>query len=440
MLLEFRAKNYRSFSDELVFSLTPVPELHELDYSILSVPAGDTQYQGLSAAVIYGPNAAGKSNMIEAMETLREIVLRGNINNGILSSYSAAANLELIPNCFSGASPTSFCIRFVDSDMLIEYTLSAELGPFLDERYPRKILEEKLCINGDLVFLRNDQVVLNPAAIIAMSTSPANFNAEQIAVIQEIASQSLADTGLFLSYGLKLVSLQDTEKRIMEWFQKKLIVLNPSDDLMAVRKYLGITENSICVEKTLTDAVSEFGVTESILRYETVALEGRQPMLFSLIPRQKSENAGKSVPAEAFESCGTLRFVNLFPLIVYALLNGATLVLDDFGANIHPMALMSIVNAFHNDDINKNCAQLIFNSHNPIFLDSSVFRKDEIKFVDRDEAGRSIQYALSDFEVEEDDHWKENYLNHYFLGKYGALKDVDFSSILEKIVSHAEEH
>ncbi|MNC79249.1 hypothetical protein D3C75_1316750 [compost metagenome] len=59
---------------------------------------------------------------------------------------------------------------------------------------------------------------------------------------------------------------------------------------------------------------------------------------------------------------------------------------------------MSIVNIFHNDELNTQNAQLIFNTHNPIFLTSNLFRRDEIKFVERDEETfSSTHYSLSDF-------------------------------------------
>ena len=91
---------------------------------------------------------------------------------------------------------------------------------------------------------------------------------------------------------------------------------------------------------------------------------------------------GTAIPAELFESYGTIRFVNMFPLIVSVLLNGGILIVDEFDASIHPMALMNIINIFHNDEINKKHAQLVFNTHNPIFLNSNLFRRDEIKFVE----------------------------------------------------------
>lgn len=104
------------------------------------------------------------------------------------------------------------------------------------------------------------------------------------------------------------------------------------------------------------------------------------------------------------------------------------------------MALMSIINIFHNDEINKNHAQLIFNTHNPIFLDASLFRRDEIKFVERDEeTNYSVHYALSDFKTANGVRKGEDYMNNYFVNRYGAIREVDFSPILKKLVEAQEE-
>lgn len=100
---------------------------------------------------------------------------------------------------------------------------------------------------------------------------------------------------------------------------------------------------------------------------------------------------------------------------------------------------MNIIDIFHNDDINKNHAQLIFNTHNPIFLNASLLRRDEIKFVERDEnTGKSIQYALSDFKTADGFRKGEDYMNNYFISRYGAIKEIDFSPIFEKIIASGE--
>lgn len=68
--------------------------------------------------------------------------------------------------------------------------------------------------------------------------------------------------------------------------------------------------------------------------------------------KDKKDKKGAVMAAELFESYGTIRFVNMFLLVIRAILTGGTLVVDEFDAYIHTMALMSIINIFHNDDIN----------------------------------------------------------------------------------------
>ena len=148
------------------------------------------------------------------------------------------------------------------------------------------------------------------------------------------------------------------------------------------------------------------------------------------------------MPAEVFESYGTIRFINMFPLVIKTLLTGGTLVVDEFDASLHPMALMSIINIFHNDDINKKNAQLIFNTHNPIFLNSNLFRRDEIKFVERDDATHySTHYSLADFGTagERGVRKHEDYMKNYFISQSGAIKDIDFTSIFENILNDKKE-
>ena len=142
-----------------------------------------------------------------------------------------------------------------------------------------------------------------------------------------------------------------------------------------------------------------------------------------------------AIPAEIFESYGTIRFINEFPLIIKALIDGSTLVIDEFDASIHPMALMNIISIFHNDEININHAQLIFITHNPVFLDASLFRRDEIKFVEKDEeTNSSTLYSLSDFKTADGVRKGEDYMNNYFVNRYGAIKEIDFGPLIKKII------
>ena len=434
MLLEFKIKNYKSFVDETTFSLIPAPKQKGLDYSILNEKVGTKNQKALSSAVIYGPNASGKTNIIGAMETFKAIVLRGNINNSDVSitPNAASSSLELIPNCDLEATPTEFSISFVEKGYLIYYSIKIMLGKFLSKNYERKIIYEQLLVNDKEVFTRDNNLeIALPSIIRPLSNNSINRITPKT---KQIAQSSLSDTELFLTNGFKTIFAPELVSLIINWLQNKFMVIYRSDALKVMHKFADPKDNTIYVEKTLTDAAKEFGINSNELGYKQIN-DGDDVVLCSVFNNNKV-----AIPAESFESYGTIRFINEFPLVINALLNGGTLVMDEFDASIHPMALMNIISIFHNDDVNKNHAQLIFNTHNPIFLDASLFRRDEIKFVDREEStNRSIHYSLSDFKTADGIRKGEDYMNNYFVDRYGAIKNVDFSDILKKIISSQKE-
>jgi hypothetical protein len=314
--------------------------------------------------------------------------------------------------------------------LVVEYSILADLGTFMDSDYQRRLVEEKLIVNEKQVFLRNEDLTVDLPSVIKdyINKSIKRKTPKML----ELAKDSLSDTELFLTNGFKSIYAQELVKRIISWFDKKFIVVYRSDDMRLVRKFADPKSDTVYVEKTLTEAAREFGITGNALGYKSTDNEDSEDSVLCSI------FGNKLLPAELFESYGTIRFVNEFPLVILALLNGGTLVMDEFDASIHPMALMNIINVFHNDDINKNRAQLIFNTHNPIFLDASLLRRDEIKFVEReDDTGNSIHYALSDFKTADGIRKGEDYMNNYFVSRYGAIKDVDFSPILEKVIAES---
>lgn len=200
------------------------------------------------------------------------------------------------------------------------------------------------------------------------------------------------------------------------------------------KKLLDPKKKTVYIEKTINDAAKVFGINSKALGY-LVQDDETDAKLCSIFNDKDKRTV---MAAEFFESYGTIRFVNIFPLIISVLLNGGTLVVDEFDASLHPMALMSIINIFHNDDINTKNAQLIFNTHNPIFLNSNIFRRDEIKFVERDdETQLSIQYSLADFGTsgEKGVRKHEDYMKNYFISQYGAIKNIDFTPIFEELLS-----
>lgn len=119
MLLEFKTKNYKSFSEEADLIMMAVPKQRGLDYSLCREKIKGKEIRGLSSSVLYGSNASGKTNIIGAMDVLRSLVLRGNIRNTEeqMMPNPAAANLELIPNNQDPeGKPVEFMIEFTEGD------------------------------------------------------------------------------------------------------------------------------------------------------------------------------------------------------------------------------------------------------------------------------------------------------------------------------------
>ena len=439
MLLEFKASNYKSFLEELDFSLVPAPKQKGLDYSVLQETIGKNICRGLCSAVIYGPNASGKTNIIGAMDTFKSIVLRGNIRNyDDKSDPNPAANaLELIPNSSAAqVKPVSFAIRFITDGLLMEYSFSADLGQFLDTEYSRKILSESLTVNKTMIFSRNSGLKFGSFA--AIQDLLVNAFEQNSGSAISLATSNLNDEELFLMNGFKTMFSAKLVTLISNWLDNKFMVIYRADSMHLIRKFSDPKKKSVYIEKTLNEAATHFGINFNALGYVAEG-DNNEAKLCSLFGASEKRTA---IPAELFESYGTIRFVNMFPLVVNALLNGSTLVVDEFDASIHPMALMNIINIFHNDEINIHHAQLIFNTHNPIFLNANLYRRDEIKFVERDdETHCSTHYSLSDFGTAGKSGVRQNedYMKKYFVDRYGAIKDIDFSPIFEELMFRGNE-
>lgn len=443
MLLSFKVKNFKSFAEEAEFSMIAVNRQTGLDYSIYQKKINGKNIKGLCSSVVYGPNAAGKSNIISAMDVLRKVILRGNLQNAKENNPNAAASLlELIPNRFLKTPiPVEFSIQFLESEFIVDYQLNLDLGLFLDDKYSRKVLFEKLTVNDHLLFQRNNnQVMLGEESSLKKLNITINKPSSHLS---EIIQSSLKQDELFISNGFKLIVSPSFSDVVLNWIREKFIIIYRSDVSRTSHQFPSVESPSFFYNDEANKAAKIFGVTSNNIGY-VVTKENTEPEMCSLIEND-GEESNRILPAEMYESYGTIRFLNLFPLIERAIKIGATLVVDEFDASIHPMALMSILNVFHNDEINIHHAQLIFNTHNPVFLNRNVFRRDEIKFVERDDKTGSCLYSLSDFATYSKGgktgvRKSEDYMKNYFVDRYGAIESIDFTPVFEELLHQSDQN
>lgn len=427
MLLEFKMKNFKSFKDEMDFRMIPAQKIKDLEYSVIKKKIKNKNLKALSSSVIYGPNSSGKTNIIGGMDVFKAIILRGNIKNSddVTNPNMAKNMLELIPNINSD-EPVEFYIKFLADNVLVELKIKIALGSFMQTNYDRKVIEEELKINNNLIYNRGEKLKIGELDSIKEYLIE-NFDEN---VAEKIASSNLDKQELFLNGIFKTLYSKKIFDLIINWFKNRFVIVYHADMIkfspMVQPKN---TNKKLLIDENLNKAIKDFGLTSEDIVYPiTDKREEIKPISVIGIKDKK-----RMLPAEIFESFGTIRFLNIFPLILKAMRVGATLVVDEFDASIHPMAIMSIINIFHNDEINTNGAQLIFNTHNPIFLNGSLFRRDEIKFVEKEENG-SVHYSLSHFGTSGKNGVRntEDYMKNYFVNKYGAIQDIDFSDIFRE--------
>lgn len=431
MLLNFFVENYKTYDKKTVFDMQ-AGKSKGLDYSILKERKGRRVFKGLCSSVVYGPNASGKTNLLGAMDTFKCIVLRGNILNEKASSLNAAAlKLELIPNVnLKTKKPVKFGVKFIESGYVIEYLLELDLGFAFDTEYDRSITKEVLHIDEKLVFERDEKLTIGNLKFLEEEII--DQYKEDPELLKRLADSNLSSTELFLNNGFKNLISSKLAKIILDWFDDKFMVLYSSNKVKAVINLDDSINDDQVVIDQINGYIHQFGKVNNDIGYKKSKNNSGSELL-SII-EMPTDGSLRFVPSSVYESLGTIRFIEIFPIILSALKNGNVLVIDEFDSSIHPMAVMDIINIFHNDDININKAQLIFNTHNPIFLSPYLFRKDEIKFVDSDENGFSSLYKLEDIKDKNgrSSRMDENIVENYFNFKYGAIKNIEFSEFVKQ--------
>jgi len=121
---------------------------------------------------------------------------------------------------------------------------------------------------------------------------------------------------------------------------------------------------------------------------------------------------------------GTQKFFSLSAPILDTLREGKILLIDELDASLHPKLTEAFVRLFHNPDINKHNAQLIFTTHDTNLLSiPELFDREQIWFTEKDQYGSTDLYSLLEFRKNnsgKDIRYSDNLEKHYLQGQYGA--------------------
>lgn len=436
MLIEFIITNFRSFRDEQRFSMVAAAADKSLDDNTLS--AAGFKYRLLRSAVIYGPNASGKSNLILALGFLHLLIIRA-VQSAPTPGRRMLDHLLLRPfllDDVSSAAPTSFELSFLHDDVRHQYGIVLDRNLIREEWlivYPkgqpqtwftRKLREE------------------DPGEFGAFTVSDPDlyewyFGPRLSGEKQRLADLTRADVP-FLSAGATFGNQQ--LRHVFDWFAQQLDILNPWGRLDLAGDTAKQTLYDEQLRAMLRDllAHADFGIED--FRVQEVSL--KDDLLARMAPEQipsAIENidithtriffrhrAGPALPQgvefeRENESLGTIRFFGIAGPVIDALRYGKTLLVDEFDDSLHPLLVQRLVELFHSPVTNPHNAQLVINTHDVTLLDSALFRRDQIWFTEKGSDGASRLVPLSDYSPRKN----ESLMRGYLYGRYGAVPFLD---------------
>jgi AAA15 family ATPase/GTPase len=415
MLLEFTVENFRSFRDPTTFSM-----MASSDRSLPDNLTGDPSLKDdmvLNSAVIYGANASGKTNLVLAITILRNFVVQSN-------NHQKGTGLNHQPFAFDEScakKPTRFSISFVHKQVLYEYSMGYDHN---------KVVEE------ELNHYPNGKVAL----VFSRHGNDFKFNRDRVE--QEVISRRTLDNQLYLSTSVEFNYAATTP--VFEWFQKHLSTIDNTDSPRLTESAIEFMNHNKKAKSLMVKAlqIADLGITgvDGKVRkvpvaslYQTVppqilgvmtVLENEAKQTDLRFTHRVKGDDGTDIEMQLpyiFESEGTRKLFNILGPLIDILQRGGTLVVDELDTKLHHDISEWLVSLFHDPSQNKKKAQLIFNTHDQLFLDLESFRRDQIWFVERTpENGISDLVSLVEFRERKD----RDVMKAYRAGRYGAIPAI----------------
>lgn len=424
MLINYTFQNFRSFKNKTTLTMNAGVQ-RTLNENLIRI----NNLRMLPSAVIYGANASGKSNIIMSLAVMRDIILQGSLE----TISPDLNNLELYPFAYTTEqAPMLFEIEFTNDGDHFVYSFEIMVNHF--QKGKRQIRSEQLLmLNGKSmieIFYRDaDKVTFNREKKVL---SIIQYNEKLLQEFELKINKNLNSTELFLPRAFKTVVSSEIAEKVLDFFKNKLVVVSDFT-LKKTNLTFSLTDKTdkdfMIWNNTLDGFVKNADFGPQNILFKSNKSEDEHSANMQLVSIYKSGEQNVMVPAELMESRGTLKLLD-FALPFEGLFSkGGVFVIDEFDAAIHPELVKGIISLFNDQSVNKEGAQLIFTTHNPIYLNNQIFRRDQIRFVEKDKDNfESIIYSLADFgstDVRND----QNYLLNYFKGKYGTLPYIDFSKL-----------
>ncbi len=409
MLIRFSFKNFKSFKDENCLDMEAT-SLKEHEYNVARIDNGEY----LKVSAIYGANASGKTNVLQAFDYMKNRILisddskknspidEENVYSFMINNDPIALEVEILAK---NNKIYKYGFELVKDNIISEWLYEKRVNKFYS------IFERE---NNNIKMMKDNKL-------------------SKLANIDERT--------LFLNIYSKIDKDNDDFSNVYDWFvnstyldlgnpnferfinnRVSLKILSDENYKKELLKFIKTFDSGIEGIKTTPDSIEAVKNNNGIIDIEVI---------------HKGENGEEKALPFYLESNGTRKMFHLFDFFMDALKNGMILFVDELDAKLHPLLTRYIINLFHNSDTNKGNGQLIYSTHDTVNLNKETFRRDEIWFAEKDKDGISEIYALSDYILEDDKNAGKKvrndatYNKDYLTGRYGAIPvleefDIDY--------------
>ncbi len=409
MLIRFSFKNFKSFKNENCLDMEAT-SLKEHEYNVAKTENGEY----LKVSAIYGANASGKTNVLQAFDYMKKRILVSDD-----SKKNSPIDEENIYSFMINNAPIALEVEILAKNNKI-YKYGFEV---LKDTIISEWLFEKRVNKFYAIFEReNNNVSMKPNKISDLV--------------------NIDERTLFLNIYSKIDRNNEDFSNVYDWFvnsmyldlgnpnferfinnRVSLKILSDENYKKELLKFIKTFDSGIEGIRTTPDSIEAVKSNNGIIDIEVL---------------HRGENGELNALPFYLESNGTRKMFHLFDFFMDALKNGMVLFVDELDAKLHPLLTRYIINLFHNSQTNIGNGQLIYSTHDTVNLNKETFRRDEIWFAEKDKDGISEIYALSDYILEDDKNAGKKvrndatYNKDYLTGRYGAIPVLEEFDIIHE--------
>ena len=402
MLIRFSFKNFKSFKNENCLDMEAT-SLKEHEYNVAKIDNGEY----LKVSAIYGANASGKTNVLQAFDYMKKRILVSDD-----SKRNSPIDEENIYSFMINNEPIALEVEILAKNNKIY-------------KYGFEVLKDKII--SEWLF---EKRVNKFYAIFERENNNVSMKPNKISELVNIDERTL-----FLNIYSKIDRNNEDFSNVYDWFvnstyldlgnpnferfinnRVSLKILSDENYKKELLKFIKTFDSGIEGIKTTPDSIEAVKSNNGIIDIEVI---------------HKGENGELKALPFYLESNGTRKMFHLFDFFMDALKNGMVLFVDELDAKLHPLLTRYIINLFHNSEKNIGNGQLIYSTHDTVNLNKETFRRDEIWFVEKDNNGVSELYSLSDYIIEDENGNAKKvrndatYNKDYLTGRYGAIPVIE---------------